>query len=171
MVKNGFSLAEALVVMAIISIFFAFASKVITTKPKAIKQDTPHGYFECYRNGSTGPLMQNYVYEVVIKEPEEVSACKFKPPVGAAFFNINVYGRFYSAFEPNITNEISITVAPHTGYIQMTVDGSAVSLPSNSSSADYEQLKERIKVFLESKYPESGLYNNGSFNNGIMISW
>ena len=50
MVKKGFSLAEALVVMAIISIFFAAASKIITTRPKPPKQVNQHGYYECYLN-------------------------------------------------------------------------------------------------------------------------
>ena len=53
MVKRGFSLAEALVVMAIISIFFAAATKIITTRPKPKIQVNPHGYFECYKLGGT----------------------------------------------------------------------------------------------------------------------
>lgn len=32
--KKGFSLSEALVVMAVVSIFFAAVTKVITTRPK-----------------------------------------------------------------------------------------------------------------------------------------
>lgn len=35
--KKGFSLAEALVVMAVVSIFFAAVTKVITTRPKKTK--------------------------------------------------------------------------------------------------------------------------------------
>lgn len=49
--KKGFSLAEALVVMAVVSIFFAAVTKVITTRPKKPKQANLHGYYECYVDG------------------------------------------------------------------------------------------------------------------------
>ena len=93
--KKGFSLAEALVVMAVVSIFFAAVTKVITTRPKKPKQANLHGYYECY----------------VATKPKAVTKCKFQPPGNISFFNINTYGpAFYSNMEPNISRDIWVEV-------------------------------------------------------------
>lgn len=86
--KLGFSLVEALISMAILSIFFAATAKIITTKPKKERVQTSHGSFYCCSN-----------------------SCTFKPPSGVSFFNIYAkqgYIDYYSVYEPNITEELSI---------------------------------------------------------------
>lgn len=173
MVKKGFSLAEALVVMAIISIFFAAASKIITTRPKPPKQVNQHGYYECYLNvyqtiNAAGQQVtvsrptQRYVRNNVATAAEEVS-CSFEPPNGIAFYNINSYGPvFHSSFEPNIKNTIQITF-------------SCVELLSkfNAPVSDLSIIPVfvNVKMFLNTLYPDSHIYNNGNIRAGVIISW
>ena len=176
MVKKGFSLAEALVVMAIISIFFAAAGKIMTQKPKPIKQQNPHGYFECYLDGAT--LKQSSAIEEAATDPvvAEGGACKFEPPKGVAFFNVNTYGRaFYSDFEPNVNNTINIKinnfaaeefVTIYNGHKTFTIEPAA-----NTNTIEFENQKESAKVYFEAIHPKSQIYNNGNVRTGIMFSW
>lgn len=157
--KNGFSLAEALVVMVIISIFFAVGAKVFTTRPKPKKQINSHGYYECFQGGG---LQQRYVRDGVETPTQSVARCTFEPPTGIAFFNINSFSPVaHSSFEPNINNTLTISVG---GGISISGDGKSISLASNAS-------QDEIRMFLKSLYPDSKLYNNGSIRTGIMISW
>lgn len=106
--KKGFSLAEALVVMAVVSIFFAAVTKVITTRPKKPKQANLHGYYECYVDGG---MYERYVRNGVATKPKAVTKCKFQPPGNISFFNINTCGpAFYSNMEPNISRDIWVEV-------------------------------------------------------------
>lgn len=174
MVKKGFSLAEALVVMAIISIFFAAASKIITTRPKPPKQVNQHGYYECYLNvyqttNAAGQQVtvtrptQRYIRNGVPTAAEEVATCKFEPPNGIAFFNINSYGSiFHSSFEPNIKNTIDITFSNVS--IRLNSDTGLLYLNNNST-------EENVKMFLSTLYPDSHIYNNGNIRTGVIISW
>mgnify|MGYP001095526441 CR=1 FL=1 len=159
MVKRGFSLAEALVVMVIISIFFAAAAKVFTTRPKPKKQINAHGYYECYGSGS---FQQRYVRDGIESPTVSVSKCTFEPPTGIAFFNINSYSPIaHSSFEPNINNTITISI---NSGISISGDGKQISLSSNGT-------QDEIRMFLKSLYPDSKLYNGGSILKGIIISW
>ena len=158
MVKKGFSLAEALVVMAIISIFFAAASKIITTKPKIKKQINAHGYYECYYSGGH---KQKYVRDGVASPLESVSECKFEPPAGIAFFDINSYNPCYTSFQPNINNVLTISLI---GNITIQSETKITTLSSNTDCSD-------IQMFFSTLYPKSEIYNNGAILKGIFISW
>ena len=158
MVKKGFSLAEALVVMAIISIFFAAASKIITTKPKVKKQRNAHGYYECYYLGG---YKQKYVRDGVASPLESVSECKFEPPAGIAFFNINSSDPCYSSFQPNINNVLTISLI---GNITIQSETKTTTLSSNTECSD-------IQMFFSTLYPKSEIYNNGAILKGVFISW
>ena len=59
--KKCFSIAEALVSMLIISIFFIATSKVMTKKQRPDISESPHGFYECYV--VNGNLKQKYAYE------------------------------------------------------------------------------------------------------------
>ena len=158
MVKKGFSLAEDLIVMAVISIFFAAAARIITTKPKTQRQNNPHGYYECYYTGS---LHQRYVREGVATETESVSKCTFDPPNGVAFFNINTYGSTcFSGFEPNINKSIDISINSNGDIVL-----------SNTYKLENNDTVENAKVFFETLYPDSEIYNNGIYRTGVMFSW
>ena len=87
MVKKGFSLVEALVVMTILAVFFAFGARIMTTKPKLKKQDTEHGYYECVYQGGH---KQRYVIEGVASAVENLSQCKVAIEQNAGFFNVRL---------------------------------------------------------------------------------
>ena len=159
MVKKGFSLAEALIVMAIISIFFAAASKIITTKPKLKKQINAHGYYECYYSGGH---KQKYVRDGVASPLESVSACKFEPPASIAFFNINSYNPCYSSFQPNINNILTIYLGGSGTVIRS--DKGVLDLYNNGNCSD-------VQVFFKTLYPNTDMYNNGAILKGVLISW
>ena len=162
MVKKGFSLAEALVVMAIISIFFAAASKIITTKPKVKKQINAHGYYECYYLGGH---KQKYVRDGVASPLQSVSECKFEPPAGIAFFNINSFNSFnscHSSFQPNINNALTISLGGSGVVIRS--DTETLALSNNTNCSD-------IRMFFSTLYPKSEMYNNGVILKGVFISW
>lgn len=177
MVKKGFSLAEALVVMAIISIFFAAAGKIMTQKPKPIKQQNPHGYFECYLDGAT--LKQSSAIEEAATDPidAEGGACTFEPPKGVAFFNVNTYGpAFYSDFEPNVNNTINIKINNAAGakdFVKIYNGDKTFYIESddNPLSKEFDNQKESAKVYFQAIHPKSQIYNNGNVRTGIMFSW
>lgn len=159
MVKKGFSLAEALIVMAIVSIFFAAASKIITTKPKIKKQTNAHGYYECYYSGG---YKQKYVRDGVATPLQSVTECKFEPPAGAAFFNINSFNPCYSSFQPNINN--ALTISLEGSDVAIGSDMEALELSDNTNCSD-------IRMFFSTLYPKSEMYNNGAILKGVFISW
>ena len=161
MVKKGFSLAEALIVMAIVAILFACASKVITTKPKQSKQVAPHGYFECYLDGGT--LKQHQVRENMMTDSYSVETCLFEPPAGIAFFNINSYSPVaYSDFQPNIN--VNLTIRVTNSGITIQSPTATLNLYNNDSS-------QNVRNFFSVLYPDSKVYNNGMIRKGVMISW
>lgn len=183
MVKRGFSLAEALVVMAIISVLFAAVAKVITTRPEKPKQTNMHGYFECYVDGGT--LKQRYVRNGASTPVESVgSECHFEPISGVAFYNINSYvqgttitwdtsvtpptmvddnGVYYSHFEPNISTELYITKTSNTFRLRSS-NGRTLDLSDNATRPEQE-------LFFRTLYDGSEMYNGGTMRNGVMISW
>ena len=88
--KSGFTLAEMMISMLVVSIFFAaFAQTLTYKKPKEV-QITPHGFFECYYRGG-----QLYVHTYKDnlrgrdKEPNQSTNCNFEPPVGLTFINVH----------------------------------------------------------------------------------
>lgn len=177
MVKKGFSLAEALVVMAVISIFFAVAGKVMTQRQKPQVLKNQHGYFECYLNGGT--LMQARATEGIVSEPVAASGgvCTFEPPKGIAFFNLNTFGRaYYSAFEPNVNNVIDIRIndsAYTTDFVTISKGSDSLAIPAatNTTGATFLNEKAVAETYLEIVHPSSQIYNKGNYRTGVMFSW
>ena len=93
--KTGFTIAEVLVSMLILSIMFIGTSKVITHKPKQEYQEYRHGFFECYYtpNSITDvvPEAAGGFYQHIANELSESdvtsapSGCNFNPPNGIAY--------------------------------------------------------------------------------------
>ena len=177
MVKKGFSLAEALVVMAIISIFFAAAGKIMTQRPKPQKIEYPHGYFECYLDGAT--LKQAAANEEVEKENIVASGgvCKFEPPKGVAFFNLNTYGQaFYSQYEPNVNKVINIRINNTPGaanFITFSNGQDQFDIPAekDQSSSQFRNEREAAQGYFMGIHPKSKICNNGNYRTGVMVSW
>lgn len=192
MVKKGYTLAEALVVMAVVSIFFAAASKVLTVKPTHKKQMNPHGYFECYLDG--GQLKQKYVRENIESMLETVDVCTFSPPIGIAFYSVNIYGtdNYHSGIEPYINNTLSIKVTESQSVDEKTglplVDSSnnpiiegKVTLSAMKQGEKFEETydkstsgtdeKKAVEDFFKVIYPKAEMYNDGNIFPGIFLSW
>lgn len=169
MVKNGFSLAEALIVMAVISILFGAVSKIITTRPKPPVQENSHGYFECYYNGG---LKQHYVRNGADGGVTSVAQCTFEPPSNIAFYNINTYGPvYYTGSEPNVDNKIYISVG--SGSIVLQSDSGTRELTQSSLTDTEASTESNTRLYLKSVYPNSNMYTacGGTICSGLFISW
>lgn len=168
MVKKGFSLTEALVVMAVLAIFFAFGAKVITTKPKSGNQSVTHGIYECYQSG--GKTYQHYTLANNTPVPQEVTKCEFTPRLGAPVFNINAYitsTNCYSGNEPNINETFEVNFA--SGAIELKTDSATVSLTKDT---DYNDIScSEIMTYVKLVHPRSKIYNEGNPLKGLIISW
>lgn len=166
MVNKGFSLVEALVVMAVISVLFAVSTKVITTKPKPAMEESVHGYYECV-SGS----FEKYNRDGVETPLQRVSECKFEPPIGASFFNVSAADATrnfcYTGYEPNINNKLSfrikyknVTIISENPYMEQ-------ELP-----LDHDTCTD-VKNFFKTSYPDVEMFNSAveKMNPGVFISW
>lgn len=88
-INSGFTLAEVMVSMLLMSMFFLATTKVMTHKPKPELQESPHGFFECYYD-KDGVLMQHKSNSNLETEPEKAKkdGCHFKPASGTVFTNV-----------------------------------------------------------------------------------
>lgn len=90
-VKSGFTLAEVLVSMLLMSLFFLGTTKVITLKPKQEIQMNPHGFYECYYQAGDNQLYQHRVTGNAVVPAQETESCNFEPPKGVAYLNIHYF--------------------------------------------------------------------------------
>lgn len=96
--KFGFSLLEALIVMAIASIFIAVMANVVPHKPKAKLSAEVHGGFECYWNDGTlysrtiTVNNEDQGKPVVCNPEEECDHCEFRPPQALSYMIFNAVG-------------------------------------------------------------------------------
>ncbi len=173
--KFGFSLAEALVSMLVMSMFFIATSKIITAKPKKEIQANKHGYFECYYEGVV--LKQKRSDGSYAGEPINAgNDCTFTPPSGIAFAVIytlhNTNGRkFYHSQEPQFNSD--------KGEDVITISGSELSNFQNET----EQVEEggnsniyELMNFFQSSYPSSSIYailkNDNEYSGpAVFIGW
>lgn len=94
--KFGFSLLEALIVMAIASIFIAVMANVVPQKPKAKLSAEVHGGFECYWKDGTlysrTITVNNEDTEKAVCSGEECDHCEFRPPQALSYMIFNAVG-------------------------------------------------------------------------------
>ena len=167
--KKGFSLAEALISMLILSIFFLATSKVMTTKQKPDEQVNPHGFYECYvRNGD---LKQRRASESSVTAEQSVDSCTFTPSQGIAYVTIYAVQdsqHVIMAVEPQFNSPID----PINSVAQLRNFGNQLDNPEDND-LDVDNLRN----FLEISYPRSGLLgiiNDGTYNNNdpaLFIGW
>ncbi len=87
--KKGFSLAEILVSMLILSLFFLAGAKVFTRKEKTEVMKKVHGFYECYWNG-------NQLYQAMSKfgsRPTPIpvnGSCVFATTKNNSLFDITI---------------------------------------------------------------------------------
>ena len=95
MVKKGFTLMEMMVVLTILAIFFAAASKGLAGRAKKGQQFNQHGSYTCIR----AEQANNDVLEAFSRSKEQVAPervnteteeCRFQPPPSVPFFNVNI---------------------------------------------------------------------------------
>lgn len=161
--KKAFSLAEVVVVMMLLALFFLASTKVMTQKPKPKSQIDTHGAYECYYDGG---LKQRLTIENEEFEAESVSRCEFKTQPGVAIYNMNGITKDggYQDTEPNVNQVISITV---------TQDG-VVTLINETGEQEIVQAnieKEDIVNYFGVLHKKSKIYNNNVPKYGLMISW
>lgn len=94
--KNGFTLAEALVALLVMSLILIAAMPVITRKKRSIERVT-HGAFACYWDN--GALVGKYLTgqktsgaNTVYDAQEGRQGCYFTPPAGAKNFVVTTVG-------------------------------------------------------------------------------
>lgn len=121
----AFSLAEVLIAMLVMSLFFLATTKVISVKQKDDPNETPHGYYECLGDGNYSIHRVDGGAET-IPEGSTSTICEFKPVKNIPFYNIyairiNPIG-FYKQVEPQITDENEITFSGAKGLIELYKD-------------------------------------------------
>lgn len=148
--KSGFSIAEALVAMLVLSTFFVVTSKVVNIKPKQEVAVNPHGFFECYdENGVTG---EQYVLSGQVQQlPEDRRGhdCRFIPPNNIPYVIIYVVseGQYYNTIQPQFTNEILLDKNNLSNFYQ-----------NFDEPATGNQNLNEFKNFLGQTYPQSNIY-------------
>ncbi len=196
--KSGFSLAEALVSMLILSVFFIATAKVITTKQPAGKIAITHGFYECYRD-SSGELKQTSSDDLVIKRNEGVEQCAFYPSkhlpnVVQYYIKSNDEEKvYYAKLHPYLDPEKDfIILGKLNGYVPSNdflkeeefknteVSKSAESSESSEESEESETSEENIDYiknlanYLKNAYPESIVAKKLDKNENVeafFIAW
>lgn len=159
-IKFGFSLAEALVSMLVLSLFFMATAKIITLKQKDAKTNNISGYFECYVDN--GDLKQHFVDGGTVTEIQDVSEsgeCLFRAP--SRLPSITIYTRntnavtnatqFAFSTEPFAADTITITRADLATYHEQL--NPSTTIGPEDITEDYDP----FRVMLEISYPNSGL--------------
>lgn len=173
-IKRGFSLADALVSMLILSMFFMATSKIITIKQKDEANVKTTGYYECYKKD--GKMYEKY-YNGSLKE--NVGSCVFNPPYtrpNKVLYSINNQC-IYTTMELEISN--TLTINP----LQLTTTA------LNSSCDSYEQLGpcsrgecmdtsdgiDSFRAIVHDTYPTSSLngFSKADYNTipVVFIAW
>ena len=165
--KFGFTLAEVLISMLIMSVFFVAFSKVITQKQPTEFQKSPHGYYECYLISSGGAVKQ-HGSDSLGKNYTSIGKCVFDPPQNVRIYNIHYvsYNSYYH-FSQSMFNE-PLNMSSPDEFITMFDPGYL------------EQLQGDIRVFyryLENSYRSSDLYQYLNLHSqqgpasGLFIAW
>lgn len=144
---SGFSLFEACVVMLVVSIFLAVSASVIPHKSKPKTEADGHGRFECYYK--SGKLYQQVFQGISASEEQEVTKCRFNPPIYAKYVVVNAVGgggggsssnggepgTFYSSFHS--ATRAALVTTPGKGG-NAGVDGTATNVyyENEESSTD-----------------------------------
>ena len=193
--KRGFSLIEALVSMLILSVFFAATAKVWSKRQKPEKPKYPHGYFECYYDGST--LKQGIGREQQSSATENATGgkCVFDSQGGNLVYNVIVLYATPSVYSsalgcggtsrcggntetiPFMAGTLSMT-PPTLGSNSMGVTNTTTGVSSSkyySLSDDrnmtYTQIRNHINFTNHKSNILKSNAGNTGYNGGIMISW
>lgn len=170
MFKAGFSLAEALVVMLVLSVFLAASSKVITKKRPVELASYVHGQYECWNSGGT--YYQQYVFEGTPSTEQKVSSCKFIPRINASVYHIYMFfdkENYYQTEANNITKDITIKSLSASTIVLENSDGSVQEYTKDQEGVSVGEIKEALEFL----YPDSNILTEtfGSNRPSILIAW
>lgn len=94
--KRAFSLAEALMVLSVLSVITVALVTVVAKKETVTKDmKQPHGVYECYRMNSTngGALMERKTRNNIVTTLQaKGGVCVFEPPRGAELIAVQIIG-------------------------------------------------------------------------------
>ena len=166
--KRGFSLAEMLVAMLIVSVFFTAATKVMTQRPKKEVVKSPHGFFECYYSG--GSLFTQTQKGTGGAEAGRAQNCNFMPPVSLSFINVHFLynGNYYNFHEVLYDNMFELA---NPGEIATKYYSQYVEEPQT-----YGKPAVDLRNYLASSYPASRILEQWPAEgnapaSALFISW
>ena len=180
-VRSGFSLAEILVAMLVMSIFFMATTKVITIKQKPALEESPHGYYECTDSpGSTDMNFHEHRVdssrETIPANSSDVDFCTFVPPKNIPLFNVYVYSStkgFLSTSEAQISEDSADFRGANVLLDYYLSDDP--SLAQTINGADLNNRIAQFKLFLRTSYPQSMLSKSWTGTrpprNTVFITW
>ena len=121
-IKGGFSLAEMLLVLMILSFLTIAMAPFVVKKVNKKTARAPHGRYECYIDETTGKTMQYLANENgAVTGPVEVAACTFSTPKKASFFIVQAIGA--GAGGTFVPVAPTIETAEDTGKVSFSMDG------------------------------------------------
>ena len=88
--KDGFTLAEALLTLLIISIIVALSTAIVAKKNKKLRASNETHYWLCTRDGFEGGHTMDS--NVTTSSTASANSCTFEPPAGVNRFNVTVIG-------------------------------------------------------------------------------
>ena len=159
--KTGFTLAEALVSMLILSLFFVATAKVVTTKQPRGKIAIVHGFYECYYED--GNHKETISDGGNIKKKEDVNECVFTP--SNRLPNANLY---YINTEKN---HYYTTLHPYLNPKEEKDFGTLNSFDPNmyfQKEEKYENSTEETETETENKIEELGNYLINAYPNSVV---
>lgn len=172
-IKLGFSLAEVLVSMLIMSVMFLALTKIMTQKPKKQMERTPHGYYECYRTAD-GTLHEDRTKNnVFVAENTNIQRCEFEPPKGVYYINFH----YINSNRPVYYNTQQV-IFDETAIFNDPSDGTA-AIPQSEltyEAANFNNDMNMFKTYLEISHPQSRIYtrwinSNSPPVNALFIAW
>mgnify|MGYP004650404825 CR=1 FL=1 len=140
-IKGGFSLAEMLLVLMILSFLTIAMAPFVVKKVNKKTARAPHGRYECYIDETTGKTMQYLANENgAVTGPVEVAACTFSTPKKASFFIVQAIGA--GAGGTFVPVAPTIETAADTGKVSFSMEGGTgsynLSTNCTSTSSDGE---------------------------------
>ena len=175
--KKGFSLAEALVSMLILSIFFGVAAKMVTQRPKQEYIVSPHGFFECYKDNTDGTIKVN---GTGLDSPT-TGTCEFTPAKNTSVYNLVLYsyGCVYYRILYEMNYKIRVTFED-SKFIITDIDNEQKEIITISDGVihegkikDFYELinKDDFQTEVELVTPKAETKNQLENGPGIYISW
>lgn len=182
--KAGFSLAEVLVAMLIMSVFYMATAKVMTVKQRHETHENPHGYYECI--GNSAPFSVHRVDSTIETIPAGTSEteCEFVPISGIPFYNVYVITNqgVYKATESQLNDDDNMVFSGANDLIRyygrIHENTNAEVNPQNINQIMLQNAQDdltQLRTFVTTDYPQStlsGIWGGLSpTQNAVFITW